>query len=111
MPTSLQKSFQWCTLKPALWTGEGTASPIRYKPHVDAHGPIYGYRFAPNHNIPDQYSDRRSGYHNHPHDQHNRVRRDRILDGSDVRTTVMLRNIPNKLDWVRTLLQFCLITN
>jgi hypothetical protein len=30
----------------------------------------------------------------------NRVRRDKIVDGSDVRTTVMLRNIPNKLDWV-----------
>lgn len=36
----------------------------------------------------------------HPNDQHNRVRRERILDGSDIRTTVMLRNIPNKMDWV-----------
>ncbi|EOA89430.1 uncharacterized protein SETTUDRAFT_159809 [Exserohilum turcica Et28A] len=96
-----EKSFQWCTLEPALWTGEhGKASPHRYKPHVDAHGRIYGYRFAPHHHIPDQHSDRRSSYHNHPHDQHNRVRRERILDGSDVRTTVMLRNIPNKLDWM-----------
>ncbi|KAF2654717.1 hypothetical protein K491DRAFT_581158, partial [Lophiostoma macrostomum CBS 122681] len=30
----------------------------------------------------------------------NRVRRDKVADGSDVRTTVMLRNIPNKLDWL-----------
>lgn len=36
----------------------------------------------------------------HPNDQHNRVRRERIVDGSDIRTTVMLRNIPNKMDWV-----------
>ncbi|EMD92027.1 hypothetical protein COCC4DRAFT_145458 [Bipolaris maydis ATCC 48331] len=95
------KSFQWCTSDPALWSDEHVAtSPNRPKPRLDAHGRIYGYRFAPNHQIPDQYSDRRSSYHNHPHDQHNRVRRERILDGSDVRTTVMLRNIPNKLDWM-----------
>lgn len=37
-------------------------------------------------------------------DKNNRVRRERIVDGTDVRTTVMLRNIPNKLDWVRVLL-------
>jgi hypothetical protein len=36
----------------------------------------------------------------HPADQHNKVIRKRIDDGSDVRTTVMLRNIPNKMDWV-----------
>jgi hypothetical protein len=36
----------------------------------------------------------------HANDQHNRVRRERIVDGSDIRTTVMLRNIPNKMDWV-----------
>jgi hypothetical protein len=39
-------------------------------------------------------------FYRHPADQHNRVRRERILDGTDVRTTVMLRNIPNKMDWV-----------
>jgi hypothetical protein len=99
--TSSQKSFQWCTFEPILWSEEHAAtSPHRSKPRIDVHGRIYGYRFAPNHHIAD-YSDRRSSYHNHPHDQHNRVRRERILDGSDVRTTVMLRNIPNKLDWVR----------
>ncbi|KAF2736952.1 hypothetical protein EJ04DRAFT_389527, partial [Polyplosphaeria fusca] len=32
---------------------------------------------------------------------HNRVRRDRILDGSDVRTTIMIRNCPNRMDWLQ----------
>ncbi|KAF2750458.1 hypothetical protein M011DRAFT_243337 [Sporormia fimetaria CBS 119925] len=41
-----------------------------------------------------------SAFRNHGFDQHNRVRRERILDGSDIRTTVMLRNIPNKMDWL-----------
>jgi hypothetical protein len=36
----------------------------------------------------------------HPSDQHNKVQRERIEAGTDVRTTVMLRNIPNKMDWV-----------
>ncbi|KAF2273173.1 uncharacterized protein EI97DRAFT_366363, partial [Westerdykella ornata] len=31
---------------------------------------------------------------------HNRVNRDHIVHGYDVRTTVMLRNIPNKMDWL-----------
>jgi hypothetical protein len=31
---------------------------------------------------------------------HNRVRRERILDGSDVRTTIMIRNCPNRMDWM-----------
>jgi hypothetical protein len=44
----------------------------------------------------------------HPNDIHNRVRREKVVDGSDIRTTVMLRNIPNKLDWVCPLLIDCL---
>lgn len=36
----------------------------------------------------------------HLADMHNRVRAERITDGSDIRTTVMLRNVPNKMDWV-----------
>jgi hypothetical protein len=37
----------------------------------------------------------------------NRVDRDRIQQGMDVRTTIMLRNIPNKMDWLalKTLLE------
>lgn len=31
---------------------------------------------------------------------HNRVCRIKIEEGADVRTTIMLRNIPNKLDWM-----------
>ncbi|KAF2181822.1 hypothetical protein K469DRAFT_517242, partial [Zopfia rhizophila CBS 207.26] len=31
---------------------------------------------------------------------HNRVLKERIVSGQDVRTTVMLRNIPNKMDWM-----------
>jgi hypothetical protein len=33
----------------------------------------------------------------HVSKNHNRVRAHRILDGTDVRTTIMLRNSPNKL--------------
>ena len=72
-------------------------SPHRTKPRVDDQGRLVGFRPAP-----DQFPITKS--YRHPHDQHNRVRRERILDGSDVRTTIMLRNIPNKMDWVRDLL-------
>jgi hypothetical protein len=70
-------------------------SPHRTKPRVDDQGRFVGYRpSAGPFNGP---------YQRHPADQHNRVRRERILDGSDVRTTIMLRNIPNKMDWVKRL--------
>jgi hypothetical protein len=70
-------------------------SPHRTKPRVDDQGRFVGYRPSlANFNGPSQ---------RHPTDQHNRVRRERILDGSDVRTTIMLRNIPNKMDWVSCL--------
>jgi hypothetical protein len=99
-----QKSFQWCTIEPTHWTGErAITSPHRYKPRVDSKGRFYGYRASPNHmQMSDRMSDGRLGrdQYDHPYDQHNRVRRERILDGSDVRTTVMLRNIPGKLDRV-----------
>jgi hypothetical protein len=45
--------------------------------------------------------------HGHPSDHHNQVRRDRIVSGSDVRTTVMLRNIPNKMDWISLRARLC----
>ena len=67
-------------------------SPHRTKPRVDDQGRFVGYRPAA--------APFNSPYQRHPADQHNRVRRERILDGSDVRTTIMLRNIPNKMDWV-----------
>lgn len=67
-------------------------SPHRTQPRLDDKGRIVGFRTPIELNAP------AGGFH-HPHDHHNRVRRERILDGTDVRTTVMLRNIPNKLDW------------
>lgn len=94
--TSFQKSFQWFTAKPALYTGERAInSPHRIKPRMDDQGRLVGFRPALGTAMPPM-----DPYHRHPADQHNRVRRERILDGNDVRTTVMLRNIPNKLDWV-----------
>jgi hypothetical protein len=90
-----QKSFQWVTVSSVLWAGDRAVnSPHRTKPRVDDQGRFVGYRPATN-PLTTQ------SYYRHPADQHNRVRRERILDGSDVRTTVMLRNIPNKMDWVR----------
>jgi hypothetical protein len=90
----MQKSFQWVTMSPALWIGDrATNSPHRSKPRVDDQGRFVGYRPAVN-------ALTGHPYYRHPADQHNRVRRERILDGSDVRTTIMLRNIPNKMDWV-----------
>ena len=95
MLTLTQKSYQWVTVNPAMYTGERAInSPHRVQPRVDDQGRIVGYRPALLTAIQAQ------NLHYHPADQHNRVRRDRILDGSDVRTTIMLRNIPNKMDWV-----------
>jgi hypothetical protein len=92
--TNKGASFGWFTLIAALWTGaRALNSPHRTNPHVDDQGRLAGYRPAVNPIVP------RSSFH-HPADQHNRVRRERILDGNDVRTTIMLRNIPNKMDWV-----------
>ncbi|KAF2128382.1 hypothetical protein P153DRAFT_386503 [Dothidotthia symphoricarpi CBS 119687] len=90
------KAYQWATVDPSAWSGERAAnSPHRTKPRVDDQGRFVGFRAAP---VP--YYGSASGYQRHPADQHNRVRRERILDGSDVRTTIMLRNIPNKMDWM-----------
>lgn len=97
MLTFTQKSFQWVTVDAAHWyTNLATISPGRPLPRVDNKGRFPQFRAA----------DGTDGYYpggpytRHPSDQHNRVRRERILDGSDVRTTIMLRNIPNKMDWV-----------
>lgn len=96
MLTTKQKKFRWALNDPSPWSGEPAPnSPHRIKPRVDDQGRFVGYRPAANPFNPPA--------HRHPADQHNRVRRERILDGSDVRTTIMLRNIPNKMDWVRNL--------
>ncbi|KAF1915459.1 RNA recognition motif 2-domain-containing protein [Ampelomyces quisqualis] len=89
-----EKSFQWITVNPCPWAGERAInSPHRTKPRVDDQGRFVGYRPAVN-SLPVE------NFYRHPQDQHNRVRRDNILDGTDVRTTIMLRNIPNKVDWL-----------
>jgi hypothetical protein len=94
MLTLVQKSFQWVTVIAIPWTGtHSTNSPRRTKPRIDDLGRFVNFRPAANAWPVNAYS-------RHPSDQHNRVRRERILDGSDVRTTIMLRNIPNKMDWV-----------
>ncbi|KAJ4989354.1 hypothetical protein SVAN01_05079 [Stagonosporopsis vannaccii] len=86
-------TFRWTITETAPWSGERAMhSPHRTKPRVDDQGRFVGYRPA---DIPFNAS-----FQPHPADQHNRVRRERILDGSDVRTTIMLRNIPNKVDWM-----------
>ncbi|KAF2854426.1 hypothetical protein T440DRAFT_275477 [Plenodomus tracheiphilus IPT5] len=91
------KTFQWFTSSTAHWAGEHAPnSPHRNKPRVDDHGRLVGYRPA----IVDKFVPHSALEYRHPADQHNRVRRERILDGGDVRTTIMLRNIPNKLDWM-----------
>lgn len=92
--TFTQNTYEWFTCNPTRWAGEHAInSPREDKSRVDDRGRFIGYRPAAN----PLYDYRNS---RHPSDQHNRVRRERILDGSDVRTTIMLRNIPNKLDWV-----------
>lgn len=90
---SFQKTFRWSLAEPVPWSGERAInSPHRTKPRVDDQSRFVGYRPAS--------APFNGTYQRHPADQHNRVRRERILDGSDVRTTIMLRNIPNKMDWV-----------
>ncbi|KAL5121628.1 hypothetical protein ACEQ8H_000314 [Pleosporales sp. CAS-2024a] len=93
--TNLAKSFQWVTVLAEPWAGiYSVNSPRRKHPRIDAWGRYSGFRPASN-----------AGHLHYPivrpgSDQHNRVRRERILDGTDVRTTIMLRNIPNKMDWM-----------
>ncbi|KAH8725957.1 RNA recognition motif 2-domain-containing protein [Phaeosphaeriaceae sp. PMI808] len=91
-----QKSFTWSTSTTSRWT--------------DEHPDDSPYQST----VPNDNQSRRSGYcstgdgmnlssqkiYRHPADQHNRVRIGRVDDGSDVRTTIMLRNIPNKMDWM-----------
>ncbi|KAJ4302757.1 hypothetical protein N0V90_001647 [Kalmusia sp. IMI 367209] len=76
------------------WSGPRPAnSPHRRLPRVDDKGRFTEYRHLPQVNanaLPNVARDPRP----------NQVQRDQILNGTDVRTTVMLRNIPNKLDWM-----------
>ncbi|CAI6333709.1 unnamed protein product [Periconia digitata] len=88
--------WQWASLSATAWDGpRAPNSPHRHKVRYDDMGRLTTFRHQPN--TPTTGRKEAGG---HPADSHNRVRRERILDGSDVRTTIMLRNIPNKLDWM-----------
>ncbi|KAF2868326.1 RNA recognition motif 2-domain-containing protein [Massariosphaeria phaeospora] len=101
-----ERKWEYETHQASGWVGPPAAhSPRIQNHHYDDMGRIVGFRTMPVHHVP--YINR------HPADQHNRVRRERILDGTDVRTTIMLRNIPNKMDWLtlKALLdKFCFAT-
>ncbi|KAF2253965.1 hypothetical protein BU26DRAFT_420545 [Trematosphaeria pertusa] len=87
------ETWHWTTLEPSGWNGTRAAnSPHRHNPQIDDLGRLMTHRHL-------QQVDFR-GLTRHPADAHNRVRREKIMDGTDVRTTIMLRNIPNKLDWM-----------
>ncbi|KAF1957456.1 hypothetical protein CC80DRAFT_560752 [Byssothecium circinans] len=86
--------WRWSTIEVAHWTGERAPnSPHRHHPHFDDKGLCTEFIRQESH-MP------RSVKNSNQHESHNRVRRERIEDGTDVRTTIMLRNIPNKLDWM-----------
>ena len=74
---------------PVPFTGNG---PFLAYPHL--HTPMQPVQAGQNLNL------------NNNLNNHNRVNVDRIKQGLDVRTTIMLRNIPNRMDWVSTLCRF-----
>ncbi|PSN71038.1 hypothetical protein BS50DRAFT_485785 [Corynespora cassiicola Philippines] len=95
--------FTWSIIDARAWNGPMTSnSPHARHPRIDDQGRLVQFRLLPQPNL--------NLLRGAQHDQHNRVRRERIIDGTDVRTTIMLRNIPNKLDWMnlKTLLdKYC----
>ena len=92
--TRFQGPWRWSTTEIAHWSGERAPnSPHRHRPHFDDNGLCTEFIRQEPH-IP------RAMKNTNQYESHNRVRRDRIEDGTDVRSTIMLRNIPNKLDWV-----------
>lgn len=101
--TSMQYLWQWSTVEATMWSGvRSSNSPHRRRPRIDDKGRLMDFRHLPQANLPTVKK--------HPADAHNRVRRERIIDGTDVRTTIMLRNIPNKLDWVSSAYRLCIAT-
>ncbi|KAI4653198.1 uncharacterized protein J4E79_008711 [Alternaria viburni] len=77
------RSYFWSTINVGDWVDERPLGSHRFQHRGDTRRPYRG-----------QFRNE------DPQDEHNRVRRERILDGSDVRTTVMLRNIPANCDWM-----------
>jgi hypothetical protein len=90
--TRLQWTWRTCT--PTPWIGPPrNDSPQSKTPRKDDQGRLVGFLHQPTRISNDHFL-------RHPADMHNKVQRERIEAGTDVRTTVMLRNIPNKMDWV-----------
>ncbi|KAF2446310.1 hypothetical protein P171DRAFT_357672 [Karstenula rhodostoma CBS 690.94] len=87
--------WSWNLIRAENWTGPRPPnSPHRRLPRIDDKGRFMEFRHAPIANAPSlPVHDEREGCHN-------KVYRSKIVEGSDVRTTIMLRNIPNKLDWM-----------
>ncbi|KAF2714828.1 hypothetical protein K504DRAFT_445767 [Pleomassaria siparia CBS 279.74] len=95
MSYSKNMTFRWGTVIVGPWVGPPrNDSPQSKTPQKDDQGRLVGFLHQKARHIPT------SSYLRHPADQHNKVQRERIERGTDVRTTVMLRNIPNKLDWM-----------
>lgn len=88
--TFSQRSYFWSTINVGDWVDERPLGSHRFQHRGDTRRPYRG-----------QFRNE------DPQDEHNRVRRERILDGSDVRTTVMLRNIPANCDWVSLSFHVC----
>lgn len=91
---NIQGIWNYWSIQVGSWSGPRPAtSPHRRYPRRDHLGRLVGH-------LHNAESRRDLRYRTHPGDLQNRVRRDRIEDGTEIRTTIMLRNIPNKLDWV-----------
>ncbi|KAF2261140.1 hypothetical protein CC78DRAFT_608714 [Lojkania enalia] len=84
--------FEWMTDRVESWSGKSPRSSPQLPP-MDNFGRLEGYVHT---GIP---ASNNVGPRHHA-DQHNRVHRVCVENGSDVRTTIMLRNIPNKMDWL-----------
>lgn len=95
----MQGLWSWNVTKADNWTGPRPPnSPHRRLPRIDDRGRFMDFQHAPLVNAPTVPTS-----HIEMDTEHNRVKREKIINGSDVRTTIMLRNIPNKLDWVSCL--------
>ncbi|KAF2638953.1 hypothetical protein P280DRAFT_404151 [Massarina eburnea CBS 473.64] len=80
--------WRWTVVEATHWAALTSPHPAR--PRMDPKSRLTVFRGSQAH----------IAKGSNPYESHNRVRLERIQDGTDVRTTIMLRNIPNKLDWM-----------
>lgn len=93
---NVQGLWAWTITNADNWTGPRPPnSPHRRFPRVDDKGRFMDFQHAEVKSAP-AFPPEKAADKNH-----NRVIYEKIKEGIDVRTTIMLRNIPNKLDWVR----------